>query len=185
MFDAALILYRLNRVRGQGVLNSFGQLRTPSVSFADRPSAFRLPAIPHSGRQAPRPQGGSFLGDITMLFLQNVLSFVIIYLSLRESESSFGKVFTFEKVQPDLPPRGRGTARRRWKEFPAGGGRSSRRRWKAFPTEVVTEGFPAGGGRRYPQIPFKSPNVFMAYVAMPQAAASPRPALSKPPATAA
>ena len=53
-----------------------------------------------------------------MLFLQNVLSFVIIYLSLRESESSFGKVFTFEKAHPDLPPRGRGTARRRWKEFP-------------------------------------------------------------------
>ena len=105
-----------------------------------------------------------------MLFLQNVLSFVIIYLPLRESESSLGKVFTFEKAQPDLPPRGRGTARRRWKEFP---------------TEVVTEGVPAGGGRRYPQIPFKSPNVFMAYVAMPQAAASPRPALSKPPATAA
>ena len=46
-------------------------------------------------------------------------------------------------------------------------------------------GPPACGGRRYPQIPFKSPNVFMAYVAMPQAAASPRPALSKPPATAA
>ena len=68
---------------------------------------------------------------------------------------------------------------------PAGGGRSSRRRWKEFPTEVVTEGVPACGGRRYPQIPFKSPNVFMAYVAMPQAAASPRPALSKPPATAA
>ena len=68
---------------------------------------------------------------------------------------------------------------------PAGGGRSSRRRWKEFPTEVVTEGVPAGGGRRYPQIPFKSPNVFMAYVAMPQAAASPRPALSNPPATAA
>ena len=127
-----------------------------------------------------------------MLFLQNVLSFVIIYLSLRESESSLGKVFTFEKVQPDLPPRGRGTARRRWKEFPqavegvpAGGGRSSRRQWKEFPTEVVTEGVPAGGGRSHPQIPFKSPNVFMAYVAMPQAAASPRPALSKPPATAA
>ena len=67
---------------------------------------------------------------------------------------------------------------------PAGGGRSSRRRWKEFP-KVVTEGVSAGGGRRYPQIPFKSPNVFMAYVAMPQAAASPRPALSKPPATAA
>ena len=66
---------------------------------------------------------------------------------------------------------------------PAGGGRSSRRRWKEFPQAV--EGVPAGGGRRYPQIPFKSPNVFMAYVAMPQAAASPRPALSKPPATAA
>ena len=32
---------------------------------------------------------------------------------------------------------------------------------------------------------FKSPNVFIAYVAMPQAAASPRPALSKPPETAA
>ena len=59
---------------------------------------------------------------------------------------------------------------------PAGGGRS-------FPQAV--EGVPACGGRRYPQIPFKSPNVFMAYVAMPQAAASPRPALSKPPATAA
>ena len=28
---------------------------------------------------------------------------------------------------------------------------------------------------------FKSPNVFIAYVAMPQAAASPRPALSTPP----
>ena len=74
----------------------------------------------------------------------------------------------FEKAQPDLPPRGRGTARRRWKEFPQ-----------------AVEGVSAGGGRRYPQIPFKSPNVFMAYVAMPQAAASPRPALSKPPATAA
>ena len=80
-----------------------------------------------------------FGGDITMLFLQNVLSFVIIYLPLRG----------------------------RWHD------------------EVVTEGVPAGGGRRYPQIPFKFPNVFMAYVAMPQAAASPRPALSKPPATAA
>ena len=61
-----------------------------------------------------------------MLFLQNMLSFVIRYLSLRESESSFGKVFTFEKAQPDLPPRGRGTARRRWKEFsPAVIGRRS------------------------------------------------------------
>ena len=104
-----------------------------------------------------------------MLFLQNVLSFVIIYLSLRESESSLGKVFTFEKVQPDLPPRGRGP--------PAGGGRSSRKRWKEFPQAV--EGVPACGGRRYPQIPFKSPNVFMAYVAMPQAAASPRPGAVK------
>ena len=67
----------------------------------------------------------------------------------------------FEKAQLNLPLRGR------WHD------------------EVVTEGVPAYGGRRYPQIPFKSPNVFMAYVAMPQAAASPRPALSKPPATAA
>ena len=91
-----------------------------------------------------------------MLFLQNVLSFVIIY----------------------LPHRGR------WHDEVVTEG-VPRRRWKEFPTEVVTEGVPAGGGRRYPQIPFKSPNVFMAYVAMPQAAASPRPALSKPPATAA
>ena len=60
--------------------------------------------------------------------------------------------------------------------------------WGAYntPTSLLEGGGPpAGGGRRYPQIPFKSPNVFMAYVAMPQAAASPRPALSKPPATAA
>ena len=92
-----------------------------------------------------------------MLFLQNVLSFVIIYLPLRG----------------------------RWHDEVVTEGVLARRRWKEFPTEVVTEGVPACGGRRYPQIPFKSPNVFMAYVAMPQAAASPRPALSKPPATAA
>ena len=98
-----------------------------------------------------------------MLFLQNVLPFVIIYLPLRG------------RWHDEVVTEG----------VPAGGGRSSRRRWKEFPTEVVTEGVPACGGRRYPQIPFKSPNVFMAYVAMPQAAASPRPALSKPPATAA
>ena len=81
-----------------------------------------------------------------MLFLQNMLSFVIIYLSLRESESSFGKVFTFEKAQPDLPPRGRGTARRRWKEFSQAvegvshrsrDGRSSRMRWKALPANPL------------------------------------------------
>ena len=68
---------------------------------------------------------------------------------------------------------------------PAGGGRSSPpKSWrKEFPH--AAEGVPAGGGRSHPQIPFKSPNVFMAYVAMPQAAASPRPALSKPPETAA
>ena len=34
----------------------------------------------------------------------------------------------FEKAHPDLPLRGRGTARRRWKEFLA------RRRWKEFPS---------------------------------------------------
>ena len=90
----------------------------------------------------------------------------------------------FEKAHPNLPLRGR------WHDEVVTEGVTARRRWKELHDEVATEEVPPqaveGVPRSHsPQIPFKSPNVFMAYVAMPQAAASPRPALSKPPATAA